>query len=134
MLDGGGHVVAHSVKENPVIEAEPTAFGSQYEALATTAVLGSDGGLVILVVNRHPTSDVTAQVVPAGFRHSGTATVSTVIGENDDPNRESYESHNSINHPDEVQLNRAVQLVGNAAFPMTFPKHSVTLIELGARR
>jgi alpha-N-arabinofuranosidase len=134
LLDRGGTVVRNAVHDNPVVRTEPTAVGSRYDALVTTAALNADGGLAILVVNRHPSADVVAKVVPAGYRHTGEATVSTVLGHHDDPSRESFESHNSLDHPDEVRLHRTRTTVGSTSFTMTFPKHSVTLIELEASR
>jgi alpha-N-arabinofuranosidase len=130
LVEGGGHVVRNRVQENPLQQAEATELGSSYEALATTATVAADGTLTILVVNRDPDDDVTAKVVPAGLPHAGTAEVSRVIGTNDDPNRESFESHNAISHPDEVRLTTSQVDVGQDDFAFTFPKHSVTLIYL----
>ena len=134
LLEGGGTVARNAVHDNPVVRTEPTAVGSQYDALVTTAVLDANGGLALLVINRHPSSDVVARVIPAGYRHTGEATISTVIGHHDDPSRESFESHNSVDHPDEVRLHRTTATVGSTSFTLTFPKHSVTLIELEATR
>lgn len=137
MVAGGGEVVRNRVQDNPVIQTdeEPvsSATPTSYEALTTTATVDDDGDLNIMVVNRDSTNDIAAQVVPAGYRHSGTATVSSVIGENADPNRESFESHNSRGHPNEVSIRRSTVDVGAGDFAYTFGKHSVTLIELSPR-
>jgi alpha-N-arabinofuranosidase len=133
MVEGGGHVVRNRVQENPSQQTEPTDLGSSYAALATTATVDADGTLNILVVNRDPGDDVLAKVVPAGYPHAATATVSRVLGSNDDPNRASFESHNAISHPDEVRLTTAQEAVGQSDFAFEFPKHSVTLIRLSPR-
>ena len=139
LVEGGGTVVANRVQENPVVvtDEQPSSPSTptSYEAFATTATLDADGVLNILVVNRDSTHDILANVVPAGYHHGGTATVSSVLGENDDPNRESFESHNTRD-PDhqEVTLRGPVPVeIGGGAFRYTFPKHSVTLIRLSPR-
>ncbi len=131
LVEGGGDVVEHRVRKNPLVETHETQLGSSYEALTSTATLDEDGQLNILVVNRHPTDAVEAKVMPAGFRHGTTANVSTVDGaDNLDNNRESFESHNSLRNPEEVRLERGEIQTGRGPFDYAFPKHSVTLIQL----
>ncbi|HEY8456006.1 MAG TPA: hypothetical protein VIL34_10445 [Actinopolymorphaceae bacterium] len=123
MFDGGGYVVANRVLENPTEATEPTNFGSSYPALASTATVDRDGRLLIAVVNRDSTDPVTARVVPAGYRHDGTVAVSTVAGEH-------FTSFNSIEHPNDVVIDRAELQVGGGSFAYTFPPASVTLLQL----
>jgi alpha-N-arabinofuranosidase len=125
VLTAGGRVVRTALQDNPqVTPAEPEpGFGPTYDALAATATTGADGKLRIVVVNRHPDRAVTAKVVPAGFAHTGRATVTTVAGE-------TFTSHNSIEHPDDVRLNRRSATVGAGDFEYEFAAHSVTVLEL----
>ncbi|HEY7176689.1 MAG TPA: hypothetical protein VH442_17390, partial [Micromonosporaceae bacterium] len=76
IVEGGGTVVAHRVIANPVIATEPTAHGSSYSALVTTATLDAHGRLSLVVVNRGPEQAVPSEVVTPGYRHTSTATVS----------------------------------------------------------
>jgi alpha-N-arabinofuranosidase len=130
VVEGGGTVVEHAVQGNPQVAAEPTAVGSSYPALAVLATRDDAGTLHVMVVNRSPDTDITARVVPAEHRTGGPATVTSVIGENTDPNRESFESHNSIDHPGEVTLRTETVDLAQAGFERTFPKHSVTIVSL----
>ncbi len=125
VLEAGGLAVRTTVGENPQVtpvEPEPE-FGDGYDALAATASTGADGNLRVVVVNRHPDQAVTAQVVPAGYRHTGTAKVSTVAGED-------FTSFNGIENPDDVRLEHTTVQTGRDAFAYTFPAHSVTVLEL----
>ncbi|NIK58486.1 hypothetical protein [Kribbella shirazensis] len=125
VLRAGGRSVQTSLFENPqVVPVEPEpAFGTSYDALAATAMVGADGNLRVLVVNRHPDQAVTAKVVPAGFRHTGRVAVSTVAGED-------FTSYNGIGNPGDVQLERTTAHVGADDFEHTFPAASVTVLEL----
>lgn len=124
VLASGGSVVRAAVRDNPrvtPVEPEP-AFGD-YEALVSSAMLGRDGKLRIIVVNRHPDADLAAEVVTDGFRHGPEAAVSTVTGAD-------FTSYNSLEHPDDVRIVRSTAPVGEAAFRYHFPAHSVTVLEL----
>lgn len=52
-------------------------------------------------------------VVPAGFRHGSDARVSTVAGAE-------FTSFNSLDHPDDVRLERTMLDVGRGTFWVTF--------------
>lgn len=125
MLTAGGDVVANRVDDNPQVSADAAAPGFSYDALAVTAALGRDGKLRIMVVNTDPTQPVTANVVPAGFVHDGTVAVSTVAGE-------SFESFNSVEHPDDIQIVSRTEQVRGVAFAHTFAPTSVTVLTLTA--
>lgn len=132
-VEGGGVVIDHQVKENPVVPTEATDGGSAYDALVVTASRGADGHLRIVVVNRDPERDHAAQVVPAGFPHGPAADLTTVQGANTDPDRESFESHNSLDHPAEVTATSESRRVGPGSFALTFPRHSMTILRLAPR-
>lgn len=132
VVQGGGTVVGNRVVNNPLQPTEPTALGSSYPALLTTATVDRQGRLHVVVVNRQPYDAVTARVVTGDFAHASTAAVSSVVGANSDPNREGFESHNSLTHPDEVSLSSTNEQVGPGSFRHTFPAHSVTVLTLAA--
>ncbi|NHA67265.1 hypothetical protein [Phycicoccus flavus] len=130
VVQNGGHVVAHHVNDNPLVQADPTSLGSQYEALAVTSVLGDDGHLRVVLVNRNATDAVRTNVATPRSHHASTAEVTEVVGYNDDPNRTSVESHNASSHPDEVTVERRTMRVGKGAVHLTLPAHSVTVLDL----
>lgn len=133
-VEGGGSVVGHEVRENPVVTTAPTSVGSSYPALVTTASRGADGRVRVVVVNRDPERDLPARLVAAGFPQSGVVDVVRVTGSNADPGRESFESHNAPSHPHEVTTSReTVRTTGAGSVPLTFPKHSVTIVTLSPR-
>jgi alpha-N-arabinofuranosidase len=133
-VEGGGSVVGHEVRENPAVTTSPTDLGSSYPALVTTASMGADGRVRVLVVNRDPDRDLPGRLVAPGFHRASDVEVVRVVGANPDPGRESFESHNSLSHPHEVRSSRElVQVPGAGAVPMTFPRHSVTLVTLSPR-
>ncbi|WP_145811010.1 hypothetical protein [Kribbella amoyensis] len=125
MLRAGGASVRTSLDGNPqVVPVEPEpGFGPSYDALTATATVGADGKLRIVVVNRHPDQAVTAKVVPAGYRHTGQAKVSTIAGED-------FTSFNGIENPDDVQLEHSTAKAGSGDFEYSFAAHSVTVLEL----
>jgi len=123
VLNASGSVVQTAVRENPLVtpvEPEPE-FGT-YEALVSSAMVGADGRLRLVVVNRHPDQPVNAQIALDGFLHSGQAAVSTVAGEH-------FTSFNSIEHPDDVRIERSTVSLAQS-FSYRFPAHSVTVLEL----
>lgn len=122
-LQGGGDVVPHQLVGNPREQAQPTAFGSSYDALASTVSVDRNGRLNLLVVNRAATAAVDATVVPGGFKHTGTTTTSTVAGEH-------FTSFNGPDHPEDISIERGERRIGSTAFEYTFPAHSVTLLQL----
>jgi len=125
LVDGGGVTVSTTMQNNPQIApvaASDAPFGT-YSALAATAAVGADGVLRIAVVNRDAGRAVTAEVVPAGYEHSGQALVSTVAGQE-------ITSYNGPDRPDAVGIQRAQQTLDGNAFSYTFPAHSTTVIEL----
>jgi alpha-L-arabinofuranosidase len=129
VLRAGGRSVRTTLYENPQVtpvEPEPE-FGTSYDALTATAAVGADGNLRIVVVNRHPDQSVTAKVVPAGFRHTGQAAVSTIAGDD-------FTSYNGVDNPDDVQLERSGVTVGADDFEYDFAAHSVTVLELPRQR
>ncbi|MGH3655030.1 MAG: hypothetical protein ACRDUA_00070 [Micromonosporaceae bacterium] len=124
VLRAGGSVVSATVRENPQVSpVEPEPEYGDYDALVGSAMLGEDGQLRLIVVNRHPDQAVEARVVPAGFRHAGEVSVSTVAGDD-------FTSYNSIEHPNDVRIERSVVSAGSTAFGYRFPAHSVTILDL----
>lgn len=133
VVQGGGHVVSHTIIQDPQVLADPTAYGNSYQSLLMTATVDEHGELHVVVVNRDPEKAVTATVVPAGFPHAATVSVATVAGSNTDPARAGFESFNSIDHPDEVRVQSGSVEAGHGAFRYTFPAHSVTILGIPRR-
>lgn len=124
MVDGGGRTVEASVRGNPRVQAvDPPEGATSYTALTTTAAVGRDGHLRIVVVNRDPDQTVTATMVPRAFRHAPEATITTVAGA-------SYTSYNDQDHPDDVVIQDSSAQVGSGTFSYSFPAHAVTMITL----
>ncbi|MGH8979420.1 MAG: NEW3 domain-containing protein [Acidimicrobiales bacterium] len=86
---------------------------------------GSDehGSVYALVINRSPTANVDSSVSVAGFRSEGQATVTTLDG----PTALSY---NTQSQPHTVTTTSSRARVVNGALDMTFPAHSISLIEV----
>lgn len=126
VLAAGGNTLRTSVSGNPRITPEqPKPGWGTYGALVSTASVGDDGSLRIVVVNRHPTEAITARVVPDGFAHEETAALTTVAGE-------SYTDYNSSEHPDTIQVVESTISTGAGEFDHLFPAASITVLELAA--
>lgn len=124
VLAAGGATLRTTVTANPQIAPEqPKSGWGSYDALASSASIGDDGALRVVVVNRDPTQPVAAQVVANGFPHADRVAVTTVAGD-------SFTDFNSIAHPTDVQVVSGSTTVGAGGFSYEFPAASVTVLQL----
>jgi alpha-L-arabinofuranosidase len=118
----GDTLVDNTVTGNPIRQGA----AGDYPALLVTSTTDAQGNLHLVVVNRDPERDITAQVRYPGFRGGDTADVWTVNGP------ETF-SFNSPGDEDVVEITKTQQQVQTDGFDYTFPAHSVTGIQLSAR-
>lgn len=122
----GGTTVTSTVADNPQIAPEqPKPDWGTYSALATSASVGDDGKLRVVVVNRHATEAISAEVVPDGFAHSGSVAVTTVGGG-------AFTDYNGIENPNDVQIEPSSISVGSGSFSYEFPPASITVLTMRA--
>ncbi len=100
---------------------EILATTSNYALLSSHAARHADGRLSLLVVNKHPTAALTAQLALAGFiPGSATATVYAYGKDNDAPGSA------------QPGYTTASFAGATATFAYTFPAYSITVIELAS--
>ena len=92
-----------------------------FEAIA--ALDPSEAKLALLVINKHPTEALAAEIKIQGFVPRAQATAYTLNGP-------SLDAFNFPKHPTAVRISQTVFAEAAKTFPYTFPAHSVTLIEL----
>ncbi len=94
--------------------------------LDISATTDADGRkLTLAVVNRHPTDDITANVVMEGIKVGGTGDVYEVNGP-------SLDATNTFDQPNNVGVKkRAFSGVG-PNFKQTYPAHSVTVLTVSS--
>lgn len=81
------------------------------------------GRLTLLVINKHPTEAITAEIRLQGFVPRPQGRVYTLNGP-------SLDAFNSPEHPTVVALSQSDFTGAAERFAYTFPAHSVSLVEL----
>ena len=98
------------------------AQGTDFPLLDTFALqTAARDQLILLVINRHPTDAVEAEVAIAGFTTSGKSEVHTIAGD-------SYMAKNTRQAPDAVCLERETFTADAPTFRFAFRPHSVTAL------
>jgi alpha-N-arabinofuranosidase len=110
---------------NPVA-ASYTTFGSR-QALQVTAARDTNGALWLLVINIDRTNHLTATVKPLGFINTGSASAWTLTATAD-------WSNNWDSHTNDVNTTFQTLSVSTGSFAYTFPKHSITVLQLPQAR
>ncbi|GAB3433901.1 hypothetical protein [Flindersiella endophytica] len=124
VLAAGGTTVRTNASGDPQLAPEqPKPGWGTYGALASSASVGDDGVLRIVVVNRHPTEALTARIAPEGFAHKENVALTTVAGS-------SFTDYNSSEQPDHIQVADSTLTTGTGEFDYAFPAASVTVLEL----
>jgi alpha-N-arabinofuranosidase len=119
MFEAGGKVLATSVENNPV--RRPRS-GSSYAALAVCATRRKRR-MFVMVVNRLPTTDVTARIRFDGARVAGRMSVRRVAGS-------SFQSWNPPGEAPSVRLVRRSRSVHGFSFEAGFPAASTTVFRI----
>ena len=115
-----------SVTESPSFAADikGVASGDDFPLLDVVALREVDGNrLILLVINRHPTAAIEAEIALTAFSPAPRASVQTVAGD-------SYMATNRRQTPDAVRLEKSEITVEGVSFRFSFRPHSVTAIEI----
>lgn len=126
MFNGGGRVLGTYVSHNPVRTALRPAHG-HYSALVVTATRTPTGDVLVMVVNRLPTTAVRARVAVSGRAVRRSATFRTVSGP-------SFTSANPDGRRPTVTLHIFTVRAGSQGLVHRFPPASTTLIRLRPAR
>ena len=81
----------------------------------------SDNGLIILILNRHPTEEIEITCELSNFAPANTAELQTIAGE-------SYMSRNDWNSPNEVAIDTREIPIGGSNFKILLSPHSVNAV------
>lgn len=119
-----GRVLNTSIAHNPL---RRNSYGEgAYHALSAMATRGRNGGLWLMVTNKHPRRAVKTSVRLKGFVTTGSARVRRVVSEK-------FRSRNSGAHPRAIRLATHRRRTSPRSFTHTFPAHSVTVFNLRRR-
>ncbi len=126
MFASGGRVLAATVSHNPMRTALRPARG-RYAGLVVAATRTPTGDVLVLVVNRLPTSAVRARIAVSGRAVRRWATFRTVAGR-------SFTSANLDGRRPSVTLRISTVRAGSSGLVHRFPAASTTLIRLRPAR
>jgi alpha-N-arabinofuranosidase len=114
----GGARLNTTIANNPVL----TTSGSTVGDLSVVAA-DHQGATEVLVINRDPDNSVSSTLAVTGVGTGGRADVTTLDG----PSALSY---NTAAAPNTVATHTSSATVHNGAVSLTFPAHSITLLQL----
>ncbi|MEU6284435.1 hypothetical protein [Streptomyces sp. NPDC047028] len=113
--------IKNSVTNNP---SRTLSNGATLTSLVPLGSKDAAGNVLITVINRDPTNDVSATVTAgSAYAHTGSVDSWTLAGS-------SYQSYNTRTSPNAVQIDQASTSVGTGNFTWNFPAHSITVLEL----
>jgi len=115
----GGTVLDSSVLNNPVLTTSDKATVGDLSVVAA----GSKRTTDVVVINRDPDNAISSVLGVNGIASTGSATVTTLNG----PSALSY---NTASEPNTVTTSTSHAKVSNGTVSLTFPAHSITLVQV----